>query len=113
MSYRLTEIALADLRQIYSYSADRWNVDRARTYIQSLYGKLESLAVKPDRDLSRNRRSHPFQMIPAGAHFIVYETVEDIVVIHTILHQSQDIERYIAKLTPEFRKAIAEINRRR
>jgi len=110
--YRLTAIALEDIRQIHAFSADRWGAVHARAYVDTFYEKLEVLVGRPDRDVSRKKRSHPFHMTPVGSHFIVYETIGDMVVVHAFPHQSQDIERYIAKLTPRFRKAVADIKRR-
>lgn len=57
-------------------------------------------------------------MIAAGNHFviyetrIIYETKTELLIVHAIPHQNQDIERHIAKLTPKFRKAVADMTRR-
>jgi len=109
--YRLTQGALEDIRRIYAYSVDRWGEAQARTYIGSLYKTLDGLSREPDRDISRRKRSHPFQMIASGMHFIIYETMAATVIVHALPHQSRDIERYIRKSSSRFRKALAEIKR--
>jgi toxin ParE1/3/4 len=45
-------------------------------------------------------------MVPAGRHFVIYDTMDDGVVILTVLHQVRDIERIIADMGPEFLAAI-------
>ncbi len=109
MPYRLTAIALEDLQRIHAYSTQQWGPERARAYIEDFYRVFDALAKAPDRDLSRRKRSHPYQMRPCGSHFIVYELLGAIVVIHAMPHQSRDVERHLTRLAPRFRKVIAAI----
>jgi len=104
--YRLTRNALANLRDIYRYSCDAWDEDQADAYMRKLYETFAKLALHPDRDLSRRKRSHPFQMIACQKHFILYDVHRDETIILALMHQSADIERHVANLTPGFLKAI-------
>ena len=46
-------------------------------------------------------------MVQAQMHFIVYDVMQDTVVILTIQHQRRDIETLIRAMRPELLKMIA------
>lgn len=107
--YRLSERAAQDIVDVYAYSLTRWGEEAADRYIEGLYLALERLAAHPDRNSSRNKRSAPFRMIAAQQHFILYEALGNEIVILSIMHQAQNVEKRIANLTPAFRDMIAKI----
>ena len=113
MRYRLTRRAVADLRAIHKHSVIEWGQLRADRYLNDIYVTIMRLAASPERDLSRNRRAAPFHMIPAEKHFLIYEQVGEVVAILAVLHQRQDVEKAIAGLTEDARRAIADIKRSR
>ncbi len=52
-------------------------------------------------------------MVPAQKHFLIFDIVDDeIVVILAALHQRQHVEKHVAELAPDARRAIAEIKRK-
>jgi len=53
-----------------------------------------------------------FGRIAAGRHFIVYDRVDDKVVVLTVPHQVRDIERISAAMGPEFLVEIQAIRDR-
>ena len=109
MRYRLARRAVADLRVIHKRSIVESGQPRADRYLEDIYASIVRLTASPERDISRNRRATPFRMVPAERHFLIYERVGDIVAILAVLHQKQDVEKAIADLTKEARRAIAEI----
>ncbi len=109
--YRLSERAAQDIADIYVYSHTRWGEERADAYVESLYRGLKQLAARPDRNTSRNKRSAPFRMTAVQQHFILFEMLNDEVIILAILHQSRNVEKHVAKLTPGFRDLIRTMTR--
>ena len=110
--YRLSERAAQDIADIYAYSLTRWGEDRADQYIEGIYRALKALATHPTRDASRNKRSAPFRMIAVQQHFLLFEVLNDEVIILAIMHQAQNVEKHITKLTPTFVQGLAEMTRR-
>ncbi len=112
MRYQLTRKAVADLRAIHKRSIIEWGELQADQYLENLYAAIVRLAEHPERDKSRNRRASPFRMVPAQKHFLIYEIIDEkIVLVLAALHQAQNIEKHIAELTPSARQAISAIKR--
>jgi len=105
-SVHLTRRAAHDLRDIHARSVEAWGEARAHAYLTELYAVFAKVAAKPDLGHLRARRAAPFLMVPAGRHFVVYDCLDDRMVILTVLHQARDIERIIGDLAPGF---LAEI----
>ena len=107
--YRLSDMAAQDIADIHAYSTARWDEEKADHYVETIYRALEKLAARPDRSISRNKRSAPFRMTGVGQHFILYEVVADEVIALTIMHQAQNVEKHVAKLTPAFKKLVIQM----
>lgn len=104
--------ALANLQDIERHSIQTWGKDRAERYLADLYGTFAKLAKAPDRDQSRYARSAPFRMVAAQEHFIVFDVINDDVIVITLLHQSSHVEKRLASQSKRFKAALAEFSRR-
>lgn len=109
--YRLSERAAQDIADIYAYSLARWGEDKADEYVGGIYHVLEKLTAHPGRNTSRDKRSAPFRMIAAQQHFVLYEMLGDEIVVLAIMHQAQNVEKHVAKLTPVFKQFIARMTK--
>jgi toxin ParE1/3/4 len=47
--YVLSRRAREDLKEIWNYTADRWNSDQADRYIEQLHRAIELVAANPER----------------------------------------------------------------
>jgi|GEM_PF-6795001 len=104
--FQLTRRAALDLHNIYDLSVEHWGVNMARSYIDRLYAVMGTLKQDSNRSRQRKERATPFDMILAEKHFIVYEIIDDVPIIITLLHQRRDIESIMRDFTPAF---LAEI----
>jgi toxin ParE1/3/4 len=111
--YRLSETAAQDIANIHTYSQTRWGEAKANQYVEAIYRALEKLAARPDRSISRDKRSAPFRMIAIRQHFALYEVLNGDVIVLTIMHQAQNVEKHVARLTPAFETLIARMMRTR
>jgi len=50
-------------------------------------------------------------MIAAQQHFVLYEMLGDEIVVLAIMHQAQNVEKHVAKLTPVFKQFIARMTK--
>lgn len=107
--FHLTRRAALDLRDIYDRSHDQWGEKTARGYIAKLYAAMGSLKADDDRAKQREGRSLPFRMIPAEKHFIVYEIIDNVPVVITLLHGRRDIESIIRDFMSDFLFEIAAL----
>mgnify|MGYP002335975219 CR=1 FL=1 len=93
--FRFRPRARADLREIWTYSADRWGEDQADRYIGELRAAVEAIAERPSRGKSRNELSEGLLSVTVRAHLILYRATENDVIIVRILHQSMDIRAHL------------------
>ena len=108
-NFLLMAEALANLQDIERHSIQSWGKERTDRYLTELYGTFAKLAKEPDRDQSRYARSAPFRMVAAQQHFIVFDVINDDVIVITLLHQSGHVEKRLATQSKRFK---AEFSRR-
>ena len=104
--YGLSRRSSQDMRDILAYSTKKWGEQRAVDYVQAFYDTFAKIARSPDMGLQRKKRSHPFLMVEAQKHFIIYEKMQGKVLILTIQHQKRDIESLIKAMRAELMNEI-------
>lgn len=111
--FQLTRQAAMALRDVHAGSAERWGQKTADAYLAEMYAVavIKKAASRPEMGQVRGRRSAPFLMIPAGRHFVIYDRLNDGIVILTLLHQHRDIEPILADLKPDFLAEIARLRK--
>ena len=92
MNYRLSPAARADLRSIWTYTAEAWGSSQADHYILSIESACENLALERVRGRSADRYRRGYMSFAVGSHFVFYKALDrgSIAVIR-ILHQRMDI----------------------
>ena len=86
--------AEADLGEIWDYSADRWGPDQADDYIDAIRDVCDALA----RGIKQGRPSEvlpDFQKYLCGSHVVYFLDYPDHLDVIRVLHQRQDVERYL------------------
>ena len=110
--YYLTRRAASDLREIYQYSVDTWEEVVADTYMDTLFFSLQRIASNPDIGKKRQKRAAPYLMAPVAKHFAVYESIENGIIVVTILHGRRDIEGILNKISRELAKEVEQIKQK-
>ena len=93
--YELTRFAERDLRRIAEYTIERFGINQARRYRDSLFRTFESLTEHPamGRDYSHVKegcRRHEHE-----SHVIYYKITNSGILVLRLLHQSQDPTSYL------------------
>lgn len=92
--YRFTPAAASDLDSIWEYTANRWDIQQAVTYVTEIRYAVERVADDPSRGRSCDEIRHGYRRYAIGSHVIFYvETLETVDVIR-ILHQRMDFTRH-------------------
>jgi toxin ParE1/3/4 len=94
-SFRLTQLALTDLRSIGRYTQTTWGREQRDRYLAKLDHAFHLLAKEPQRgrdcaDIRVGYRKHQ-----VGRHLIFYRMAQDGIEIIRILHDSMDIESHL------------------
>lgn len=86
--------AEADIDEIWDYSADRWGLDQADSYIDAIRDACYSLA----KGTANGRPAEVlpyFQKYLCGSHVIYFLDYQDHLDVIRVLHQRQDAERHL------------------
>ena len=88
--YRLTPRALADLDDIWRFSAETWSIEQADRYVVELVRMFEAIAAMPTLARERSEFTPPVRIHVHESHLIVYTVAEDHVAILRLLGGRQD-----------------------
>lgn len=91
---RLAPLALADLENIWTYTAERWSPDQAESYHADIIAALEGLSVA-------TKTGRPVDVRPGylkyavGSHLVFYRQTDSNIDVIRILHQSTDADGHL------------------
>jgi toxin ParE1/3/4 len=92
---KLTPAAERDLENIWRYTADRWSVEQAETYLDSLLDAMEELADNPSRGRSAEDIRPDYRRQNIGAHVIFYKRATYGITVVRVLHQRMDFDEHL------------------
>ncbi len=90
-----SELAEADLLDIWLYTAKEWNLTQADVYLNQIGNSLQKLIKHPQLGLDRNDLRKGYRSLLVNHHIVFYRLLEDEVVIMRVLHESVDLKRHI------------------
>jgi len=88
--YRLAPRAVADLDDIWRFSAETWSIEQADRHSDELMRVFEMIAPMPTLARERCELDPPVRIQVHTRHLIVYTVAEDHVAILRILGSRQD-----------------------
>ncbi|MBU2912914.1 type II toxin-antitoxin system RelE/ParE family toxin [Reichenbachiella agariperforans] len=91
--YKLTNLAVRDLSNIWNYTFDNWSEEQADTYHEQLINAFESIAV--NQQLGRNYEGIRRDLFgfKVNRHIVFYRLISDEQVeITRILHDRMDLK---------------------
>ena len=94
--YYLTNKAVTDLSDIWSYTVARWSERQADFYYEMLIGFCRDIANNPTLGKNYNKIAENLYGFRANKHIIFYRTIsQDEVEIVRILHGNMDLKNRI------------------
>ena len=91
-TFRLTQLALADLRSIGRYTQTTWGREQRNRYLAKLDECFHLLAEKPLRGVSCDDIRSGYRKYPVGRHVVFYREAQEGIEIIRVLHISMDVE---------------------
>jgi toxin ParE1/3/4 len=89
----LSPRARADIEEIWDYTAERWGVAQAETYIRQIQTAIETVAASPRLARSCDDVRPGYWRYPASSHIIFFRLIRDGIDIARILHRRMDFDR--------------------
>jgi toxin ParE1/3/4 len=93
--YGLTKSAERDLASIADYTIERFGVNQARRYRNSLFRIFESLAEHPEMGRDCSHAKEGCRRHEHGSHVIYYKITHAGIVVLRLLHERQDPMSYL------------------
>jgi toxin ParE1/3/4 len=84
-----------DLGEIWTFTADRWFISQADTYLTQLLDALDNVAAGrlTGTDASDVRPGH--RRLLVGSHVAFYTEAASQIIVIRVLHQSMDADRHL------------------
>ena len=90
-NYDLTELAIADLKEIWIYFAEH-NVPSAQKFVKELMLKFELLSENPKMGTLRQTYIVGIRSFPYKRYVIFYFPTENGIEIYRVIHDARDID---------------------
>jgi toxin ParE1/3/4 len=92
--YRITNEAVKDLEEIWSYTKQKWSLEQADRYYNLIIDEIEFVSSNPLLGRSIDYIKEGFRSTQVKSHLVFYQQHEDdTILIVRILHQSMDCEK--------------------
>ena len=95
MRLRQSPLASADLDSIYEYGAANHGIEAALAYIEAIEQRYRLLIDHPRSGRAEDAILAGLRSLPSRTHRIYYSIEGDTIMIHRILHQATDAERWM------------------
>lgn len=93
--HRLTPAAQRDLSSTWDYTAERWDVRQAETYVMEIRAAIERVADNPHRGRACDEIRGGYWRYSIGSHLVFYRERSAGVDVVRILHQRLDPTRHL------------------
>jgi toxin ParE1/3/4 len=93
--YVLSPRARGDIEGIWDYTAERWGLDQAETYLRDIQRAIETITADPTRGRSCDEIRSAYLRFSVGSHILFYRLAEGRVDVVRILHQQMDFDRHL------------------
>lgn len=92
--YRLTNEAVKDLEEIWSYTKQKWSLEQADRYYNLIIDEIEFVSSNPLLGRSIDHVKEGFRSTKVKSHLVFYKQhKDDTILIVRILHQNMDCEK--------------------
>ena len=94
--YKLTNLAVRDLSNIWNYTFDNWSEQRADTYHEQLINAFESIAASQQDGRNYEGIRRDLFGFKVNRHIVFYRIISnELVEITRILHERMDLRNHL------------------
>jgi toxin ParE1/3/4 len=93
--YVLSPRALADLDEIWDYSAAHWGDDQAEACARQIQAAIELVAKAPSRGRPCDDIRPGYSKFTVGSHVLFYRLTDEGIDVVRILHRRMDFDRHL------------------
>ena len=105
-----TPTARAKLKEIYTYSYNKWGKNTARDYMADLEKSIKSVAAGTKHPKINPNFSTRYPYCSCKHHYIFFEYQDDKLIVVTIFHKLQSVENRLAEEMPAMQQEINKVD---
>ena len=87
----ISPVARREITDIWLYTADRWSVEQADSYIRQIESVIARAQERPDIGSAVYGLPSAYRKMKAGSHRVVYRCTDETLIIVCILHEREDV----------------------
>lgn len=95
-TYRLAALAQLDLEDVFNYTTERWSLEQANIYDDTLLDIFDLLATNPGIGRPLLPSKPGILHYPVGSHHIIYQLEQQYILILRILHQRMNPDNHLS-----------------
>ena len=95
LPYAISKKAIADLEEIWLYTADKWSIAQADRYYHLMFDEIDFICKNPKSGRQMEWIRKGYRVAKVKFHLIFYKVEKDVVQIIRILHERMDIEDHM------------------
>jgi len=88
-------LAEDDLIDLWIYGCQKWGINQADRYLDSIENKLGSLCEFPEKHSLRKMFKPPVRICPHISHIIIYTIEKDSILVVRVLHKSMEVINHL------------------
>ncbi len=88
----ISKKAVADLEEIWFYTADKWSVGQADRYYNLLFDEIHYICKNINAGKSMEHVRRGYRASKVKSHLIFYRVVNETIEVIRILHERMDVE---------------------
>jgi len=92
LPYVISKKAIADLEEIWLYTADKWSIDQADRYYHLIFDEINFICKNPKAGKPMDYIRRGYRAAKVKFHLVFYKIEKDTVQIVRMLHERMDIE---------------------
>ncbi len=90
-TYSIRTLARNDLEEIWLFTFEKWGLEQADKYLNSLFSRFKWLSRNPYIGKDRKDIKNDYYCFPEGVHLVFYTMTEYGIDIIGIPHQNMDV----------------------
>jgi toxin ParE1/3/4 len=92
LPYRISKKAVADLDEIWFYTAEKWSLAQADRYYLLAFNEIDHICMSPTSGRPMDHIRKGYRAAKVKSHLIFYRVVDKTIEIIRILHERMDID---------------------
>jgi toxin ParE1/3/4 len=92
LPYVISKKAIADLEEIWLYTADKWSIVQADRYYNLIFDEIAFICKSPETGKQMDDIRKNYRAAKVKSHLIFFKVENEIVQIVRILHERMDIK---------------------